>query len=164
MCVSTMGSLSLFRKTVKDHYKLQVRSWFFGFSLISRNKGKQCLFVYFNYLYGKPFWEPRISDVDHQYQYSLVVLSIISPFAYSVTMTLVSVPISLLSVSSSGVYAGCLPSPQHERPFFAIVRTAIQAQVKWLVASSGLTQRRIDNGHGQYAIGYGYILCYIYTY
>ena len=43
-CVSTIESLSLFREIVKNHCKLQVRSWFFGFSLILDFS------VYFNYL------------------------------------------------------------------------------------------------------------------
>ena len=34
MCVSTIGSFSLFGKQMKNHGKLQVGSWFFGFSLI----------------------------------------------------------------------------------------------------------------------------------
>ena len=34
MCVSTTGSLSLSHKKVNTHCKSQVRSWFFGFSLI----------------------------------------------------------------------------------------------------------------------------------
>ena len=43
-CVSTIESLSLFRDIVKNHGKIQVISWFFGFSLIFY------LSVYFNYL------------------------------------------------------------------------------------------------------------------
>ncbi len=42
-CVSTIESLSLFREIVKNHGKLPVRSWFFGFSLIFDFS------VYFNY-------------------------------------------------------------------------------------------------------------------
>ena len=34
MCVLTIESLSLFREIVKNHGKLQVGSWFLGFSLI----------------------------------------------------------------------------------------------------------------------------------
>ena len=34
MCVSTIGSFPLFVKQIKHHCKLQVGSWFFGFSLI----------------------------------------------------------------------------------------------------------------------------------
>ena len=41
--VSTIESLSLFREIVKNHCKLPVRSWFFGFSLIFDFS------VYFNY-------------------------------------------------------------------------------------------------------------------
>ena len=47
-CVSTIESLSLFREILKNHGKLPVRSWFFGFSLIFDFS------VYFNYFYGNP--------------------------------------------------------------------------------------------------------------
>ena len=44
MCVLTIGSLSLFRKIVKNHGKSQVKSWLLGFSLIFEMP------IYFYYL------------------------------------------------------------------------------------------------------------------
>ena len=50
MCVSTIGSFSLFGKTLEHHGKTLVESWFCGHSLILD------VFVYFDYSSRITFW------------------------------------------------------------------------------------------------------------